>query len=391
MQPLSSETISSYLLDIGLCTPSDLESIQVKSAAPAKNFNLLVSFSDHRQLLVKQERPHNGGLINHEFFNEWQFHRWLQQFPDQHCLASSVSQILHFDPDHCILVYNYLNNYLDLFSFYYQNQVFPEAIATDIGTVVGNLHRVTFNQPECRNFLDQVPKGTSAYRFGNPAKGIGRLSPEMFGSIPNNALKFFVLYQRYPSLGNAIADLETDWHPSCLTHNDLKLNNILVHRDWEQFSTSSPPDQSMVRLIDWERCAWGDPAFDLGTIIASYLGIWLSSLVVDPTIKLEESLGLAVTPLQVLQPSIAALTQAYLTAFPGIESARPNWLKRVVQFTGLALIYQIQAMIYYQKSFDNTGICILQVAKSLLCRPKQSVPTVFGISESELISNPVIP
>ncbi|WP_293036901.1 hypothetical protein [Moorena sp. SIO1F2] len=148
MEPLSSETISSYLLDIGLCTPSDLESIQVKSAAPAKNFNLLVSFSDHRQLLVKQERPHNGGLINHEFFNEWQFHRWLQQFPEQHCLASSVSQILHFDPDHGILVYNYLNNYLDLFSFYYQNQVFPEAIANDIGTVLGNLHRVTFNQPE---------------------------------------------------------------------------------------------------------------------------------------------------------------------------------------------------------------------------------------------------
>ncbi|WP_293020025.1 hypothetical protein [Moorena sp. SIO3I8] len=97
------------------------------------------------------------------------------------------------------------------------------------------------------------------------------------------------------------------------------------------------------------------------------------------------------TPLEVLQPSIAALTQAYLTAFPGIESARPNWLKRVVQFTGLALIHQIQAMIYYQKSFDNTGICMLQVAKSLLCRPQQSVPTVFGISESELISNPVIP
>ena len=32
----------------------------------------------------------------------------------------------------------------------------------------------------------------------------------------------------------------------------------------------------------------------------------------------------------------------------------------------------------YEKSFGNQGICMLQVAKSLLCRPEQSLATVFG-------------
>ena len=73
---------------------------------------------------------------------------------------------------------------------------------------------------------------------------------------------------------------------------------------------------------------------------------------------------------------------AYLEKFPEILEYRPDFEQRVVQFAGLALIQQIQAMIQYQKSFDNAGICMLQVAKSLLCRPDQSIPTIFGTATS---------
>ena len=146
-----------------------------------------------------------------------------------------------------------------------------------------------------------------------------------------------------------------------------------------------------MRLIDWERCSWGDPAFDLGTLIASYLRLWLSSLVVSKTIDIEESLRMAMTPLELLQPSIAALTQAYLKQFPEILVRSPDFLSRVVQFAGLTLIQQIHATIQYQKTFGNSGICMLQVAKSLLCRPAQSMSTVFGLSESELTSRSCTP
>jgi len=67
------------------------------------------------------------------------------------------------------------------------------------------------------------------------------------------------------TLGQAIAELTTAFEPCCLTHNDLKLNNILLHNDWEQsLDGEKQSSNSIVRLIDWERCSWGDPAFDLG-------------------------------------------------------------------------------------------------------------------------------
>ena len=190
---------------------------------------------------------------------------------------------------------------------------------------------------------------------------------------------FLALYQRYDSLGQAIAELGNAFTPACLTHNDLKLNNILLHTDWQQ------PNDSLIRLIDWERSSWGDPAFDLGTLLGSYIQIWLGSLVISKSLSIEESLALAMTPLEQIQPSIAAVTKAYLETFPEILKHRPDFLLRVVQLAGFALIQQIQSMIQYQKSFGNTGIAMLQVAKSLLCRPERSLPTVFGQAVVEIV------
>jgi hypothetical protein len=113
-------------------------------------------------------------------------------------------------------------------------------------------------------------------------------------------------------------------------------------------------------------------------------------LVVSKTIALEESLSLAMIPLEQLQPSLAALATAYFQKFPQILANCPTFLHRVIQFTGLALIYQIQANIQYQKTFGNAGICTLQVAKSLLCRPEQFLATVFGCSPSELYSSLIV-
>ncbi|MFN7658957.1 MAG: phosphotransferase family protein, partial [Dolichospermum sp.] len=207
------------------------------------------------------------------------------------------------------------------------------------------------------------------------------INPEPLGIIPTEALQFHLLYQRYETLESAIADLAYQWQPCCLTHNDLQLNNILIHSRWQQ------SDNCLIRLIDWEACGWGDPAFDLGTLLASYLSILLSSLVVDPTLELEESLNLAMIPLEVLQPSLLALIRAYLHAFPSILEHHQDFIVRVIKFAGLALIQQIQNIIQCQKSFDNRDLCKLEIAKNLLTIPEQSVLTILGISESEIFKS----
>ncbi|BAU08266.1 aminoglycoside phosphotransferase family protein [Fischerella sp. NIES-3754] len=369
-----------HLENLGLCSSEDdvVADCEIVGSQK-KNINLLVNVGSDRKFLVKQECyiEHNG--IPQELFNEWLFHQLLQQFPVLGNIAEIGSSLLHFDEEQSILVRNYLTEYFELENFYQQKDIYPPEIATAIGASLGVLHRATFNQREYRDFMATAPQGQFRYQFYNPVQGIESFSSDIFGSVPTDALKFYVLYQRYESLEAAIAELASLWQPCCLTHNDLKLENILVHSRWEQL------DNCLIRIIDWKTCSWGDPAFDLGTVLASYLRIWLESLVVDPSIKLEESLELAATPLEILHPSIAALVQAYLDAFPSILEYRCDFIQRVVQYAGLVLIQQLQATIQNRKYFDNTGIVTLQVAKSLLTRPQESIMTVFGISESEII------
>jgi hypothetical protein len=382
---LNSQNVFKYLVGQSICTQEkpDFSQIELKFA---KNFNLLLSLQDGRKLLVKQERHNQEGKTAGEFLNEWRIQQFSERFPELSYVRPLLPEVLHFNENDSVIVFNYLNDYCDLADFYTKENVFPTAIATEIGATLGTIHRATFNRQKYQDFFSHNTEGVPIDQTPKFIRGLERISPEVFGQVPADGLKFFALYQRYDSLGKAIAELATTFEPCCLTHNDLKLNNILLHNDWEQtLSKAEPSSNSVIRLIDWERGAWGDPAFDLGMLIASYLQIWLSTLVVSKSIDVEESLRLAMTPLEQIQPSIAAFTKAYFGNFPEILERRPDFLRRVVQFSGLALVQQIQAMLQYQKSFGNTGICMLQVAKTLLCRPEQSIPTVFGVAEAELV------
>jgi hypothetical protein len=383
---LSSHNVFEYLTQHNLIEEEEKNQSQVELKL-AKNFNLLVNIQDNRQLLVKQERYNSEGKTAGEFVNEWRSQEFFKSFLELNYIRPWLPEVLHFNADDSIIIFNYLSDYRDLADFYAKEYIFDPAIAKNIGTILATIHSATFEREDYRHFFCQEGEVRVQEPFLKLTSHLNRVEPEIFGLLPADGIKFFALYQRYDSLEKAIADLIDAFNPYCLVHNDLKLNNILLYLDWEQaLVTTELSSQSPVKLIDWERCSWGDPAFDLGTLIASYLQLWLSSLVVSKTINIEESLSLAMIPLEQLQPSIAALGSAYLKQFPKILASYPNFLHRVIQFTGLALIYQIQATIQYQKAFGNAGICTLQVAKSLLCRPEQSLATVFGCSESELYS-----
>ncbi|WP_414512433.1 phosphotransferase [Nostoc sp. PCC 9305] len=375
---LSSENVVEYLKLCGFCGLDNEANTKIEPKS-AKNFNLLLTFPDGRKVLIKQEPLNLDGKASGEFLREWQIQEFAQKFPELSQMRDWISEGLNFNPDDSIIIFNYLDKYRDVMAFYGKENIYPLEIASAIGTILARIHSLTFNHKDYQDFFSLSLKNQASDPVKHLVKNVGRISPEIFGSVPADGLKFFSLYQRYDSLGQAIAELGNSLKPSCLTHNDLKLNNILVADDWEEGI-----DNSTIRLIDWERCSWGDPAFDLGTLIGSYLHIWLGSMITSKTMSIDESLRMATTPLEIIQPSIAALAIAYLNHFPEILEHHPDFLQRVVQFAGWNLIIAIQSTLQYQKSFGNTGICMLQVAKSLLCRPEASIPTVFGVQASEL-------
>jgi thiamine kinase-like enzyme len=386
---LDTNNVFEYLAALNYCQISDKDTSKV-TVISAKNFNVLVSFSDGQNLLVKQELHNHLGQTKGEFWSAWQMQELINRFPDLGTkIGAFLPELIYFDPANSILIVRYLAKYTDLSQYYTNEHKFPVEVARSVGQLLATIHSQTFQQPAHQQFWDDANAQQAADRSQLASSHsaidlidrLTRITPQVFQMIPPECWQFFRLYQRFPSLSAAIVELGTAITPSCLVHHDLKVNNILVDLDWER------PGSSVIRLIDWERANWGDPAFDLGCILGSYLEIWLDGLAIGNSLSINESLQLATTPLELLQPSLFAIVESYLAAFPQISISRPDYLDRVIQFAGLALIQQVEGTIYEKRSFDNRGMVILQVAKQLICTPQAAMNTLFGSNSTQLIAN----
>ncbi|MGF1591005.1 MAG: phosphotransferase [Pleurocapsa sp.] len=377
---LSSENVLAYLTLKGICQPEQ-QLIEVVESDQYKNFNLIVNVTENDHYLVKQERLTDKDNLTFGNLNyELALHQLIKNFPELEPIQTSTSQVVKFDPENSIIVIRYLPDHLSLAEFYERKQEYPPQIASLLGNNLAQLHRLTLEQTKYREFLIQQ---TGQNDFGNAPlslRGLARVGPGIFGNICSNGIDFFKLYQRFPSLHQAVSELHGSYQSVCLTHCDLNFSNYLIENQ-DDISAGS-----QIKLIDWEFLNWGDPAFDLGILVAKYLKLWLNSLFVDSDTELNLALSLALCPLEKVQPSLSALLKGYLAEFPEVLAAIPNFLTRVIQFAGLDLIKSIQHKIEHHRAFNNRDICSLQVAKSLLCQPEESMATIFSFTDSKAVA-----
>ncbi len=376
---LSAENAIEYLRsqNIYVSPNSYSQYIEVKECS---NFNLILENDNQKFLLIKQARYSLQGKIESELWNEWRIQQFWQRFPELNIERDRLRVAIHFDPNASIIVFEYFKHYWDLAEFYKAQSLitsaersFPPEIAAEIGYTIATVHRATYRNQQHHETLIELSGGEPVTRLPHILYELERISPGVFSKIKKENMEFFRQYQRHEEISRTIAQLRADWQPEVLMHRDLRFNNILLHHRWEKHPIESP-----IRIIDWEKFAWGESAFDVGSLLAGYLTIWLESMVVNPSLSLATMLKLAVVPISQLQPSMAALMRAYLEIFPQVLSERPNWIERVIQFAGAVLIEEILAKIEYHELFNNTDVCKIMVAKSLLERPNQAMHTVFG-------------
>ena len=108
--------------------------------------------------------------------------------------------------------------------------------------------------------------------------------------------------QSFPAFGALVDALTEEWRPSCLVHFDVKGDNILL---------SAKRRARSGWLIDWELAALGDPAWDVGSMFADYLGVWLWSIPITGEHPPAHYLSLARFPLTGIQPALRAFWQSY--------------------------------------------------------------------------------
>ena len=381
---LSSKNVVPFLKEHKIC-PSDFQPAAPIACKEGTNFNLVVKSADGKDFMVKQNRIDDRQQTLGSLPVEWVVQELINSFPSLAAIQPLVSEVVLLDWSNSILVSVFYDNYLSLDRFYDRRQRFDPKIADIFGANLAKIHRATYKQQAQFEFLSRYLK-LDARKRPDFIKRLTNPDPSVTGKICPDGLAFYKLYQRFPSLERAIVELYEQIEPSCLIHNDLTLDNFIVDSqiDFEANLVEIAPEQ--IKIIDWERINWGDPAVDLGMVISEYIGgIWLGNLISDRHLDINSILNTAIFPLETITPTLKALMQGYLIQFPEIIVESKDFIRRVVQFVGIGILNRLTYYVEHHYPFNNNSICKLQVAKNLLCYPEAGIETIFEIKETDLL------
>ena len=373
---LNSKNLFDYLIDAAICQKDDLDYLKVD--VNSKTFHWVIDLTQNQGKLFVKHLPHYSTLYNDvRIYKEWNFYNFLQSHKALDYVSSLTPEVLHFDESSLILIYKCPNNYIALQSYYENQEAFPIALAELVGKTLAKLHSQTMNSQECYTFLTELEESKLNYQLPYPDYLsdylISRIEPESLKKTQAVSWRFLGIFQQSEVVSEIVTELVLNHRHCCLTHNNIQFQKIFIPRHWEKLvSEIQDTDKSLIKIVDWEACSWGDPAGDLGKAILGYFLFWLNSMIVHPAIEIKKSIQLATIPLEVVRTSIVAMTKAYINTYPKVLEDYPEFLQRVVQFTGLGLIYQLITEFQLQPeiALSHQNLYFF-IAAQLLCKPEK--------------------
>jgi aminoglycoside phosphotransferase (APT) family kinase protein len=264
-----------------------------------------------------------------------------------------IPEFVRFLPESCVLVLQLVAGATTLDNFRRSRPRF----FSRLGKAMALLHL----QPN-------VP-GT-AHSDGRPPliSRLGSLSAKDLSIISAGGLELIQTIQQFPEYESALSEPVPETHDGCLTHNDFRSANCLIG-----------PGQVPI-IIDWEFAAVGDPAWDVGCVLAEFLVSWLLSMPLGSQIGVERLPMIAAQPLEALRPAIRAFWQGY-AAKRGLGRLRAiEFLVRATKFTGFKLAHRAYEMCQFAALLSAVEVCLLQLSWNVLTRPEEAIVRLFGIA-----------
>lgn len=364
-----------YLRNSNFCQKDELEYIRIDTSS-SKNFKWVIDLPQNKgKLIIKQQPDYHKLYQDNRISKEWHIYSFLHSNHNLIYASSLTPEVVHFDESNRILICKLPNDYFTLRTYYENHQAFPNTIAELIGTTLAKLHSETINSQDCYTFMTKFGESKLHNQLPYPdyisEYLISRIEPECLRKIPCQSWRFLGILQHSENVSKLVKELVSNHRCCCLTHNNTQFNKLLIPKQWEKsLSETEDSEKSLIKLIDWEACSWGDPACDLGKAIAGYFIFWINSMIVHPAIEIKQSLQLATIPLEVVRNSIVTTTKSYLSTYPNILEDYPEFLKRIIQFAGLGLIDQILAG-FQLNQVPNQCLVYFYIATQLLCKPEK--------------------
>lgn len=292
----SHRELVAYLARRGDVSEEDIVTgdLQVVDAS-SRNRNTVVLKRNGPQFMVKMgtDRDHASQA------REAHVYMLLHEHGDPH-LSQYIPRLHAYDPDWDVLILELIPNAQTLSDYHLLPDRDITTIASTVGQALALVHNCIGCDPQRR--LDDADIGPVTPWVLT----LHRPNLSLLTAASNANVMFMQRIQESQRLCAALEGLRRSWRYECVIHHDLKWDNCIRNL------TLRETDRDHLKIIDWELAGLGDPAWDVGTMVANYLSLWLLSLPLSKHASIDQVVEYTPRPLKTLQPAIRSFLQAYL-------------------------------------------------------------------------------
>jgi Ser/Thr protein kinase RdoA (MazF antagonist) len=327
---LTRANVLHYLLEKRFAGPEDVVSGQFTvRTLSRRNQNFRVT-SGAREYLVKQATkwdPEGRASLDREAKLYWE----TKTNPCFAPVAALAPQSYAWDPPDSVLILEYLPGHTELYDL--PNR-FEPVLARLAGQTMGAFHRDMRAKELASLFPADAPWQFALHEINEedlPDEKAGRR--ELLRAV-----------RKYPEFGPALDQLRAEWRAATVIQGDWKLDNCLISAD-----------RNRVRVVDWEFTVWGDPVWDLATLLQSYWNFW----VLWPSeYRIEE-----------IQPALRAVLDGY---------AQPDLTRKAIRFAGARMLQSAFEQLDQADQMTAEGVRLMQASLNILTRPQWAAEQLLG-------------
>jgi Ser/Thr protein kinase RdoA (MazF antagonist) len=340
---LEQSDIAHYLLSLGVVKPravidDDFAVVDVSR----RNCVFLATTASGPTFVVKQATAANESALAHEA-------KVLQVLAKAPELTPHVPAVLHHEAGRLLLSTGAgARDWAD------HRGRFPLIPARVLGRVLAALH----------GLVADVPRGA------DPIWGLQLPEPPLalVLELSAGAQDLLARIQASDFICGRLAELRDAGHRDALVHGDLRWENCLA------LPAAGARRRTRVLLVDWELAGRADPAFDVGSVLAEYLRVWVGSVPIVEAVDPGRFAHRARHPLAVMRPAVRAFWATYRSLHP-----RPPELRRVMELTAVRLLQTAIERSQGLAAATAHVVTLVQLADNLLRAPEDAALGLLGL------------
>ncbi|MEU9851749.1 phosphotransferase [Streptomyces sp. NPDC047974] len=358
--PLDARGAVGLLCELGLLTAAHLVGGLVVTDVSRRNRNHRVTTTDGPAFLVKQAGdPDTARTLG----NEARTYDALALRGSAELRAALPPTTRHL-PERAVLVLGIDSEAITLAAYHRRTRRFPPGVAEALGRRLAALHALRDDQ--ARELLPVTTGLPLVFSFDRP-------DVTVYYGASSATLRLLTAVHGTGDFADLLGRLRPEWRPGCVVHGDLRLDNVIVR-------PSVPARAGKgLRLADWEMAMWGDPAWDVATVLSEYLSLWLDHAPVSEATPPERFLDHGPFPLSRWQPAVQRFWTAYATAAGDPAGARAVWA-RAVPFAAARLVQTAYESTQFLAELPGQVVLKLQLAHNLLRDPAGGGRALLGIA-----------